>query len=308
MKVVVTGGAGFVGSHLVDALIDSGHQVIVIDHYKRKKQRFENTNASVYKVSFHDPVVEDILRSESPDAICHLAAQISVTASVDDPVHDAFVNIERSIALLEMARAAGVGQFLFASSGGAIYGDHPVRPTPEVFDSQPLSPYGISKQSLEHYLDFYRRQHGMKAGVLRFSNIYGPRQFSGGEASVISIFINRLLDGDPVTIFGDGSSTRDFVYVKDAVDAFVCALASGLDGVVNVSSGEDISVVDLWGLLKEIHGAEHPHELHPERPGEVACSCLSPDRAAEIIDWRPETGLRDGLQETYDWFKSKREV
>lgn len=308
LTVLVTGGGGFVGSHLVDALIEQGHTVVVIDHYKREKQRFEHADSCYYRIGFEDPYVEDILAHEKPDAIVHLAAQISVPASVQNPAYDAQVNILDSIALLEMAARTGVKQFLFASSGGAIYGDHPERPTPEVFDARPLSPYGISKQSLEHYLDFYRAQYGMRTGVLRFSNIYGPRQFSGGEASVVSIFINKLLDSEPAVIFGDGSSTRDFVYVGDAVQAFVCALDSGLDDVVNISSGSDISVVDLWGQLKQVHGEDVAHEFAPERPGEVARSCLSPKRAGNLMDWAPQTELPSGLRETYSWFKQQRNI
>lgn len=308
LKVLVTGGGGFVGSHLVDALVERGDTVVVIDHYKREKQRFENADSCYYRIGFADAHVEDILAHERPDAIVHLAAQISVPASVQNPTHDAQVNILDSISLLEMAARAGVSQFLFASSGGAIYGDHPVRPTPEVFDAQPLSPYGISKQSLEQYLDFYRAHHGMNTGVLRFSNIYGPRQFSGGEASVVSIFINKLLDGESAVIFGDGSSTRDFVYVGDAVQAFVCALESKLDDVVNVSSGSDISVVDLWYQLKQVHGQDATHAFAPERPGEVARSCLSPERAERLMNWVPQTDLPAGLRETYSWFKQQRTI
>ncbi|MCH8049130.1 GDP-mannose 4,6-dehydratase [Patescibacteria group bacterium] len=304
MKVLVSGGSGFIGSHLVDTLVAAGHEVIVVDHHKRKKRRFPNPAATLHKMSFHHPALSEIFRLERPDAVCHLAAQISVTHSVADPIMDAQTNIVNSVALLDLARKSGCKTFIFASSGGAIYGDHEIRPTPEVFDSAPLSPYGVGKQSFEHYLDFYRKHHAMRSAVLRFSNVYGPRQFSGGEASVISIFINKLISGDPAVIFGDGSATRDYLYVADAVDALAKTLESSFNGVVNVSSGEEISVVELWKKLKAIHGQDHPVEFHQQRTGEVQRSCLSTTLAKEKLGWQPKTSLEEGLRKTYEWFKT----
>ncbi|MFH1711751.1 MAG: NAD-dependent epimerase/dehydratase family protein [Patescibacteria group bacterium] len=307
MKILVTGGSGFIGSHLVDTLVAGGHEVVIVDHHQREKKRFPNSAAKLYKLSFDDPALSEVFISEQPDAVCHLAAQISVTYSVAQPIEDANRNIINSVRLMEMARQGGCEHFVFASSGGAIYGDHKLRPTPEVFDAEPLSPYGIAKQTFEYYVDFYRDKYGMKNGVLRFSNVYGPRQFSGGEASVISIFINKLLAGQPATIFGDGSSTRDYLFVTDAVHALAQALEQSFNETVNVSSGTEISVVELWDRLKRIHGVEHELDFQPERAGEVKCSCLSPQTAKEKLGWRAQFSLDEGLKQTYDWFKAEKQ-
>jgi UDP-glucose 4-epimerase len=302
MKVLITGGAGFIGSHLVDALIAGGHDVIVVDHHRKDKLRFPNPQATIYKLSFQDPGLAQIFASEKPDAVCHLAAQISVTRSVTDPVWDANTNIVSAINVLDLAKQFGCKKFIFASSGGAIYGDHPERPTPEKYDTQPISPYGISKQSFEYYLDLYRQHFGVPTVSLRFSNVYGPRQLSAGEASVIAIFLERLRTGALATIFGDGSTTRDYLFVRDAVEAFVKALTSDFVGTVNIATGEETSVLGLWNLLKEIHGTDHPLEFQPFRAGEVQRSVLSAQTARTAIGWEPKRALRDGLKETYDWY------
>ncbi len=299
MKIVVTGGAGFVGSHLVDALVARGDEVIVVDHHKREKVRYPNAGATYYKIDFSDPAVDDILQNEKPDAIVHLAAQISVTYSIANPVDDARRNLVDSLALLNAAQKAGVQRFVFASSGGAIYGDHAIRPTPLVHDTLPGTPYGISKQMFEHYL----AQSGMSYAALRFANIYGPRQqvTSGGEeGSVIALFLNKLFSGEPLVIFGDGSATRDYVYVDDAVHAFIAALDSDYVGIVNVGTGVETSVQTLADTLLTIHGTTHPVTYSPFRSGETMHSALAYNSAKEHIGWVPTVTFADGLRKAYD--------
>ncbi len=298
MKVLVTGGAGFIGSHLVDGLIEARNDVFVIDRQRQDRPRFLNPGARYYKMSLADPEVSGVIASEEPDAVCHLAAQISVTRSVTDPVLDAEHNITDAVRLLENAKRAGCRHFLFASSGGAIYGDHPKRPTPEVFDARPISPYGVSKQAFEHYL---QGVGDMRTVTLRMSNVYGPRQSSKGEASVIAIFIDRILAAEPVEIFGDGGATRDYLYVSDAVRAFILALESDASGTFNVSSGTETNLLDLWKTLKGAHGNEHPMRHADERPGEVRRSVLDPSSARGAFGWEPEIAFPLGLRKTYDW-------
>jgi UDP-glucose 4-epimerase len=304
MKVLVTGGAGFIGSHLVDRLVSEGHDVVVIDHHKRKKRRFPNPEAKVHKVSFADAqAMEGVFTREKPDAVFHLAAQISVTKSIADPAGDAQTNIVDAIALLELARRHGCKKIIFSSSGGAIYGDHGVRPTPEIMNAKPISPYGIGKQAMEHYLEIYNQTYGVPSVSLRFANIYGPRQLSGGEGGVVSIFVDRIIKGEETIMYGDGSMTRDYLFVLDAVDAFIRALEHGVIGPVNISTGREVSVADLWGKIQDIHGAKQEPNFKPFRPGEVQHSVLSPHRAKEVLGWEPKTTLEEGLKETYDWFK-----
>ncbi len=305
MKVLVTGGAGFIGSHLVDALITRGHQVIVVDHHQREKLRYPNPAATVHKVDFRHSAVDEILQAERPDAVCHLAAQISVTRSIANPVHDAQKNIIDSLHLLDTARRAGVTRFVFSSSGGAIYGDHHERPTPLVHDTMPNTPYGVGKQMFEQYLAQYWQQHGLSYTSLRFANVYGPRQQAGRggeEGNVISIFLSRLISGEPIVIFGDGAASRDYVYVDDAVDAFLRALDSTYVGPVNVGTGRETSVRMLYDALMDIHGGGHPLVHAPYRHGETLRSALAYDSAKAHLDWEPTTAFTDGLQKTYAWF------
>lgn len=305
MKILVTGGAGFIGSHVVDALVAQGHRVLVVDHYKREKLRYPNPEAVIYKYDFRDPRVEDILREERPDAVCHLAAQISVTRSIVDPVRDARCNIIDSLHLLELCRRYGVGKIVFSSSGGAIYGDHPVRPTPLVHDVLPSTPYGVGKQMFEVYLEQMWRQHALPYVSLRFANVYGPRQQasrSGEEGNVISIFLSRLLSGDPIVMYGDGSASRDYVFVGDAVRAFVAALASPYVGSVNISTGKETTVRQLYDALMAVHGGGHPVTHEPIRPGETLRSVMSFDSARTHLAWEPTVMLDEGIARTYRWF------
>lgn len=303
MKIVVTGGAGFIGSHVVDRFINEGHEVIVIDHYRRDKKRFENPKAKIYKLRFSDPKLRSVFEIEKPEVICHLAAQISVTESVKNPVEDAKTNIADSIALLKLAEDFKIEKFIFASSGGGIYAGYPEMPTPIVMDAKPLSPYGIGKQSFEYYLLAGKVPHV----ILRLANVYGPRQMSEGEAGVISIFIERILKSEPVKIFGDGSATRDYVYVTDIVDAFYKSAMSDFTGIVNIGTGVETSVNKLWELISAQHGGGEMN-YEEARPGEVDRSVIDASETKAAINWEPTIEIEEGIKKTYEWFSEQNKT
>lgn len=304
MKVVVTGGAGFIGSHVVDALVARGDEVIVIDHYKREKLRFENPQSRIHKISFGHESVEQIFQKEKPEAIIHLAAQISVTASIIDPIDDAARNILESLRLLQAAEKNGCRRFVFVSSGGAIYGDHPVRPTPVLDDPYPLSPYGVAKLTFEHYLAGMRSRSHLSTITLRFANIFGPRQQlkATGEGNVMAVYFARIIQGKPVIIFGDGAATRDYVYVSDAVHAVLLALDSQAEGIVNIGSGDGVSVQAVYDMIMKIHGSEHPLLYEPFRLGEVFHSVLDPSSGKEVLGWETKVSFEEGVEAMYVWF------
>lgn len=303
MKVIVTGGAGFIGSHLVDRLVkDDHHEVVIIDSCLEDKEYYINPTAKIFKLDITDPKVEEIFADFKPEAVCHLAAQINVTASVEDPVADAQTNILGSVQLLEWSRKYLVKNFIFASSGGAIYGENKKIPTPEQMNLHPISPYGVAKQAFEDYLRAEHERFGLQFTALRFSNVYGPRQQPAGEAGVIAVFHDKLLKGETAVIYGLGNSTRDYLYVKDAVGAFVRALKKPFNQVINISTGRETSVVELWELLSEIHGAERKPEFTEPRVGEITRSCLDSTQAQEKFGWCPKVSLEAGLKKTHQWF------
>lgn len=305
--IFITGGLGFLGSHLVDAYRAQGDRVIVVDHHKKEKLRFFEGDTDIHRYDFSDARVRDILMETRPDVVFHLAAQISVTHSVLFPTEDAQKNILASVRFLEWCKDAGVRKVVFSSSGGAMYGDHPVRPTPLLHNAQPLSPYGLSKQAFEHYLESAYNTQGISYVSLRFANLYGPRQQVTkpmGEGNVISLFLDKLLvTGEPFTVFGDGSATRDYVFVQDAVDALIGAAQFAGSGTINVGSGKETSVNDLIEFLKKIHGVDHSIVYAPFRVGEVYRSVLDPESAREMLGWEARVSFRDGLQQTYDWYR-----
>ncbi len=307
MKILVTGGEGFLGSHIVDALVARGDDVIAVDHHAREKVRYPNLGARMIYARFGDPVVRDVLINERPDAIVHVAAQISVTKSIRDPLYDAQTNVIDAVNLLSWAKEAGVPRIVFASSGGAIYGDHPVRPTPIIHNPSPLSPYGINKFGFEKYLEGSRVLGGPSAISLRFSNFYGPRQQiskESGEGNVVTLFLNRILvTGQPITIFGAGDASRDYLYVDDAVSVILKGLASEVEGPVNISTGQAASIHELVDLLMEIHGQPHVLNYEPYRSGEVYHSVLDPESAERLLGWKAKIDLREGLRRTYNWYK-----
>ena len=292
-SALVTGGAGFVGSHLVDALVARGTRATVLDDLSTGRWENVTPRATLIVGSVTDErAVTAALEIAEPDVVFHLAAQIDVRRAVSDPAHDAAVNLIGTVTVLEAAQRAGVRRFVLASTGGAIYGEAGIVPTPETATPHPGSPYAASKTAAEVYLDLYRELHGLSSLTLRLANVYGPRQDPRGEAGVIAIFCAAAAAGMAVTIYGDGEQTRDFVYVGDVVEAFLAAGATHRCGCCNIATGRETSVRELARLLELDAG------YAPARAGEVRRSCLDPAYAAELLGWRPRTALPDGLQWT----------
>ena len=293
MRVLVTGGAGFIGSHIVDALMEEGVEVAILDHLRRAPRPWVRAalgrGAHLHVADVRDlDSLDAAFRQFRPQAVLHLAAQIDVRRSVDDPSTDAFVNIGGTAAVLEAARRVGARRLVLASTAG-VYGDPEAVPTTEASPIASLSPYGTSKAAAEWYLRQYSRLHGMSTMALRMSNVYGPRQDSHGGAGVIAIFCEAAARRHEVVVYGDGRQTRDYVYVDDVVAAWLAAARSDATGVLNVSTGTETSVLDLAAIL----GVRH--RLQPGRPGEIARSCLDPAAARHALGWRAATRLEDGL-------------
>lgn len=312
MKALVTGGAGFIGSTLVDRLLAEGHAVDVIDDLSNgslanlaEARANREHELKVHQVDIRDSGVVDLIARRGPEVVFHLAAQADVRVSVARPVFDAEVNIIGSLNVLEGARLAGARKVVFASSGGTIYGeaapaDLPLR---ESHPQQPLSPYGVAKRVVTDYLQVYRELHALEFTSLAMANIYGPRQDPHGEAGVVAIFAGLLLKGEPCTIFGDGNQTRDFVYVDDAVDAFVRAADRGSGLLCNIGTGVETSVNELYAAMAASAGVTEPATYGAARPGELARSALDPARAGMHLGWEPWTTLSDGVGEVLSWFR-----
>jgi UDP-glucose 4-epimerase len=290
MRALVTGGAGFIGSHLVDALLARGDAVSVVDDLSSGRREQVPDGVPLHVVDIAE--IADAMAEERPDVVFHLAAQVDVRKSVADPARDARVNVAGTASVLEAARAAGAQRVLLASTGGALYGKTAALPTPEDSPLAPFSPYGASKAAAETYLALYTRLHGLSTLALRFGNVYGPRQDPHGEAGVIAIFAGAVAGQRPVTVYGDGSQTRDYVYVGDVVSGFLAAADATATGAVNIGTGVETSVLELVDTL----GVEA--RFAPARKGEVARSCLDVSRAAELLGWRAEVTLADGLERT----------
>jgi UDP-glucose 4-epimerase len=311
-SVLVTGGAGFIGSHIADAYLAAGFQVVIVDNLSSGKRSNLPAGAEFIEADIRDPAVSHLILNRRFDVINHHAAQIDVRVSVSDPRLDASINIDGLLNLLESARAAGVGRFILVSSGGVVYGEPDKRPTPETAPKLPESPYGVSKLTGEQYLYYYHRVHGLEYIAVRYSNVYGPRQDPHGEAGVVAIFSTRLLDGAPLTVFGDGEQTRDYVYVGDVVRANMLLTrvslprASTLDErAFNVGTGLETSVNRLAEVLTDV-SARHGEVRRAEaRPGELRHSSLETSKLREL-GWSPETTLPAGLQATYRWIASNR--
>ena len=262
MKVLVTGGAGFIGSHVVDRLLQEGHDVVVVDNLVTGKRKNVPKAAQFYKLDIENPKLERIFRNERPSIVFHLAAQMNVRRSVEDPMFDAQVNVLGTLNVLEQASKHGARKVIFSSSGGAIYGEQLAFPAPETHITQPLSPYGISKLCGEHYLSYYHRLSGIQVVSLRYANVYGPRQDPEGEAGVVAIFIQKMLRGEQAVVNGNGRQTRDFVFVEDVVESNLMAMGPEVEGVYNVGTGIETSVNDLFKIVvdltkvvfKEVHG------------------------------------------------------
>jgi UDP-glucose 4-epimerase len=305
MKVLVTGGAGFIGSHLVDRLVMEGHEAVVVDNLATGKRRNINRAARFYKMDIQSWRLERVFRNERPNVVMHLAAQMDVRKSVEDPMFDAQVNVLGTLNVLQQAVRHGVRKVIFSSSGGAIYGEQEIYPAPEVHVTKPLSPYGLSKLCGEQYLSYYQRVSGLQAVSLRYANVYGPRQDPEGEAGVVAIFIQKMLNNEQAVINGNGRQTRDFVFVDDVVEANLAMMGQETQGTYNVGTGVETSINDLFRILiqhtnstcKEIHG--------PAKKGEQARSVIDNTKLRHEISWEPRADLSDGLKKTVEYFRER---
>jgi UDP-glucose 4-epimerase len=301
VKIAVTGGAGFIASHVVDAYLDGGHEVHVIDDFSTGQNVNVNSQATLHRVDIAEKEAARLIEQIKPDVLNHHAAQMDVRHSVADPMFDARVNILGFINLLEACKNSGVKKIIFASSGGAVYGEQKVFPAPESHDTEPASPYGVSKRAGELYLSYYRQAFGLPYIALRYANVYGPRQSAQGEAGVVAIFLSALLAGKTPVINGDGRQTRDYVYVGDVVAANVAALQSSFIGPINIGTGVETDVVTIYQHLRQAVGSPIEAQHGPAKPGEQRRSCLDAGRAAQILGWRPQMTLKDGLRHTVDY-------
>jgi UDP-glucose 4-epimerase len=307
--VVVTGGAGFIGSHLVERFLREGWTVHVIDNLVTGKRENLAAAATFHELDIRDPKAAELIASVKPDVLAHLAAQMDVRRSVEDPMYDAGVNVLGSLNLLEAVRKQSPRtRVVFASTGGALYGDNTTPPNFEDFKKDPESPYAITKLSVEYYLAYYGRVHTLDTVAMRFGNVYGPRQDPHGEAGVVAIFCGRILQARPLTIYGDGLQTRDYVYVGDVAEALWYAATKALPPVglldargFNVGTGIGTSVVELANILLEEAGTQVPIEFAPKRPGEAQDSFVDIGKAARLLGWTPRVSLREGLAQSFRW-------
>jgi UDP-glucose 4-epimerase len=303
LKVLVTGGAGFIGSHVADRLLADGHEVVILDDLYTGHVEHLPARARFYQMDLQSPWLDELFKIERPEAIVHLAAQASVRRSVEDPVFDASVNLLGTVALLQAAVHHAVRRFVLASTGGAIYGDTDLVPTPEDAPALPVSPYGASKLSAEVYLRTFHELHGLSYAALRYANVYGPRQDPHGEAGVVAIFSQRLLRGETARINGDGKQTRDFVYVGDVAEANARALTSDAVGSFNVGTGFETDVNRIFALLKHLTGSNQPEVHGPSLAGEQRRSVVDPRKIEKVMGWRAQTSLEAGLNATVLYFR-----
>jgi len=309
-KILVTGGAGFIGSHLVDALIEKGHKVVVVDNLSTGKKENINKKAKFYKIDICSPKIGEIFKKEKPEICFHFAAQINVRKSVEDPIFDAKVNILGSLNVIQNFINSQKSKiknlkFIFASTGGAIYGDATKIPTPENYPANPISPYGIAKLTVENYLKFYKENFGLKFISLRFSNVYGPRQDPKGEAGVVAIFIEKLLKGERPIIFGNGNQTRDFIFVEDVVSACLKTMEyKGKKEIFNIGTGIETSINELYKIISELLKTKIKPKYAPQKPGDLKRSCLDISLTKKELKWVSKFSLKEGLQKTIESLKS----
>jgi UDP-glucose 4-epimerase len=303
MRVLVTGGAGFIGSHVAEQLQQAGHEVHVLDDLSSGKRQHLTDGMTLHEGSIGDAAfVEATFAQVQPELVFHLAAQISVVVSIEDPRRDMALNIGGSLNLIEAARRHGQPKIIYSSTGGAAYGDPAPEdlPVPETYPVRPLSPYGITKHTVEHYLEMEQQVHGQCYTVLRYSNVYGPRQDPHGEAGVVAIFTQRLLEGRSCTVFGDGEQTRDFCYVGEVARATVLAAERGDGEIINIGTGQEVTVNEVVAALEAAAGRPLDVVHAPERPGEVRRISLGVDKAEKVLGWRPEVDFRDGIVRTWE--------
>ncbi|MGH8129011.1 MAG: NAD-dependent epimerase/dehydratase family protein [Gammaproteobacteria bacterium] len=304
MRVLVTGGAGFIGSHVCEAFLANGDKVCIIDDLSRGRVGRVPEGVELHKESvLNTNVLRELVTDFKPDLICHLAAQVDVRVSVARPTEDAEVNVVGTINLLEAARVAGA-RVIFCSTGGALYGEDAPVPSSENTLPAPRSPYGVAKYCAEQYVGLHNRMFGTEHAILRFANVYGPRQGTSGEAGVISAFCANGIQGKPFTVYGDGKQTRDYVYVDDCVTALLAAADYGKAGTWNIGTGTEVNVLDLADLVARLTGCHSELVFAPTRMGELSRSALAWERAARDLDWRPATSLADGVQAVVSWFEA----
>lgn len=303
MRILVTGGAGFIGSHVADGFIGQGHEVVIIDNLYMGRMANVNPKAKFYLMDIAAKECEKVFEHEHIDILCHHAAQMDVRMSVEDPTFDAKNNILGTLNLLQNCIRHGVKKVLFASTGGAVYGEQDVFPCDESHPTRPLCPYGISKLTVEKYLYYYRVEFGLKTAILRYANIYGPRQNPLGEAGVVAIFTHKLLRNEQPIINGDGKQTRDYVFVEDVVNANIKALEHENDDVFNIGTGIETDVNRIFHTLND-HTGSHFNENHgPPKAGEQRRSVLSSAKAEERLGWKPGVDLNEGLRRTVEYFR-----
>lgn len=303
-RILVTGGAGFIGSHIVDAYVEAGNHVAVVDNLSSGSREFVNPKATFYELDIRSEDIRSIFEKEKPEVVNHLAAQIDVRRSVEEPMFDAEVNIRGSLNVLESAVKTGVKKLLFASTGGAIYGEPEHLPVSEGYWPRPICHYGAAKYSVEHYIYLYRHLYGIDFTILRFPNVYGPRQNPHGEAGVCSILIGLMLEGRAPTLFGYGKPLRDYVYVGDIARANVLALEKGSGETLNLGSSIGTSVREIFDILKKILSFPDDPILKELRPGEICEIYITGERAWQVLGWSPTVELKEGLQRTVDYIRT----
>ena len=306
MKILVTGGAGFIGSHVADAMLRAGHTVHVLDDLSSGKPENIPDAATFHQLDIRDDALQDLFAQEQYEVLVHHAAQMDVRKSVADPQFDATVNVLGFLNLMEAGKDNGLQKVIFASTGGAIYGEPDSTPQDESHALRPLSPYGITKLTTEKYLYFYEAQYGIRYVALRYANIYGPRQNPHGEAGVVAIFTQRLLNGEQPIIYGNGRQTRDYVYVGDVVRANLAALKyEGDSEIINIGTAKETDVNTLFHRLADIIDPSFEEQHAEGKPGEQRRSVLGYDKALKLLGWSPQVSLEEGLQETVDWFAAQ---
>ena len=305
MKCLVTGGAGFIGSHIVDTLLEAGHEVVVVDDLSTGKRSNLNTRARFYELDIRSPELPSVFASEKPDIVSHQAAQMDVRRAVREPAFDASVNVIGALNVLESARHSGVKKILFASTGGAVYGEPEQVPVNETHPIAPMSPYGLTKFTFEQYLGLYRRLYGMAYVALRYPNVYGPRQDPHGEAGVVAIFTRQMLAGEQPTIFGDGSKSRDYVHVADVAAASRLLVAAGDEGsVFNLGFGLEVSDRMIFDAVRDALGLDIEPRFGEVRPGEVSRIALDATRIRAARGWQPTLDYKQGIARTVEWYKA----
>jgi UDP-glucose 4-epimerase len=305
MRVLVTGGAGFIGSQIADAHAARGDEVTVVDSLVGGSRAFVPRRAGLYEMDIRDPALRDVFAKERPQIVNHHAAQVSVSASVKDPLLDADVNVLGTLRLLQWCAEFRVEHLVFASTGGALYGDPEVLPADESTPIRPLSPYAASKLAAEGYIGLYQRLHGLHACCLRYANVYGPRQDPTGEAGVVAIFSRALLDRRPATIFGSGEQTRDFVFVDDVVRANLLAADRRIDGAINIGTAKATTVNTVYAIMARAAGVSTPPVYGPPRAGDVLHITLAAGLARARLGWEPKVDVEAGLRATLEWFRQR---